>query len=144
MLRSWRLSLFVLMCGAILVAPPLAMGNLVSAFRGYAAFVVLAAVLSPLPFPRSIRAVDAQQRSAEDGRPVIYWRPGCLFCLRLRATLGSNARQAYWVNIWTDPDGAAAVRAITGGDETVPTVVDAGRPSVNPNPGKLRDRLNTA
>jgi mycoredoxin len=61
--------------------------------------------------------------------------------MRLRFRLGRAARRAYWVDIWRDPKGAAAVRGITGGDETVPTVVLAGEPHVNPDPKWLRDRL---
>lgn len=104
-------------------------------------FVLLGVALSPLVFPRSLAAAEAQQRSAVDGRPIIYWRPGCQFCLRLRIRLGTAARRAHWVDIWRDPDGAAAVRAVTGGDETVPTVVVAGQPHVNPDPGWLRGQL---
>ena len=40
---------------------------------------------------------------------------------------------AEWVNIWDDQAAAARVRAITGGDETVPTVVVGGRAMVNPS-----------
>jgi len=35
-------------------------------------------------------------------------------------------------DIWSDPDAAARVRAATGGDETVPTVVVGERALVNP------------
>jgi mycoredoxin len=105
------------------------------------AFVALAYAWSPLVFPRSIGAAQAQGRSSQDGRPIIYWRPGCTYCQRLRIRLGRDGRRAYWVNIWADPAGAAAVRAITGGDETVPTVELAGQPHVNPDPSWLRDQL---
>jgi mycoredoxin len=105
------------------------------------AFVLLAVAVSPLAFPRSLTAVEAQRRSAADGRPIIYWRPGCQYCLRLRFRLGPLARRAYWVDIWRDPGGAAAVRSITGGDETVPTVVVAGQPYINPDPGWLRQQM---
>jgi hypothetical protein len=54
-------------------------------------------------FPRSISAQEAQRRSAVDGRPVVFWRPGCKYCLRLRIRLGRSARQLHWVNIWRDP-----------------------------------------
>jgi mycoredoxin len=100
--------------------------------------------LSPLVFPRSLDAAEAQRRTADDGRPIVYWRPGCRYCLRLRVRLGRDARRAYWVNIWRDPAGAAAVREVTGGDETVPTAVLAGQPFVNPDPRWLRERLRTA
>ncbi len=104
-------------------------------------FAVLTVLFSPLAFPRSLTAAEARERSARDGRPVVYWRPGCRYCLRLRLRLGHRAGRAYWVNIWRDPDGAAAVRAVTGGDETVPTVVLPGEAVVNPEPAWLRERL---
>jgi hypothetical protein len=37
------------------------------------------------------------------------------------------------INIWEDPAAAAAVRTITGGDETVPTVVVGAKAMVNPS-----------
>jgi glutaredoxin len=98
-------------------------------------------VNSPLVFPRSIDALEARRRSATDGRPVVYWRPGCAYCLRLRIRLGRGARQLHWVNIWRDPAGAAAVREANGGDETVPTVVVADRPHTNPDPEWVHGQL---
>lgn len=104
-------------------------------------FLLAAALLSPLAFPRSVSAAEALRRSEADGRPIVYWRPGCRYCLRLRTRLGRHAHRMHWVDIWRDPDGAAAVRAATGGDETVPTVVVAGRPHVNPDPRWVRAQL---
>ncbi|GAA3654209.1 hypothetical protein GCM10022224_016460 [Nonomuraea antimicrobica] len=104
-------------------------------------FVLLAGLYSPLVFPRSIGAEEARRRSAADGRPIVYWRPGCKYCLRLRLRLGRSAGRLHWVDIWRDPDGAATVRAANDGDETVPTVVVAGRPHVNPDPRWVRAQL---
>ena len=104
-------------------------------------FVVLggaAVAVSPRAFPRSVTDALARERSAADGRAIVYWRPGCPFCLRLRASLGRDARRLHWVDIWSDPAGAATVRAATGGDETVPTVVFAGEAHVNPAPARVR------
>ncbi|EDY54614.1 integral membrane protein [Streptomyces sviceus ATCC 29083] len=61
------------------------------------AFVLLPGVNSPLAFPKPIGAPEAQRRSAVDGRPVVFWRPGCPYCLRLRIRLGRRARQTNWV-----------------------------------------------
>ncbi|MEV0157121.1 glutaredoxin domain-containing protein [Micromonospora sp. NPDC050686] len=136
--RRWAFAGLMLACGALAAAGADRMGLAVVEFLIFAA---LAFLFSPLAFPRSLPAAEAQRRSAADGRPVVYWRPGCRYCLRLRLRVGRLARRAYWVDIWRDPAGAAAVRAVTGGDETVPTVVAGEEAVVNPDPVWLRRRL---
>jgi mycoredoxin len=142
--RSWRLAGLAVIGGVAVAAidfrdaPPVSLAVLLVFFAG------VAVVLSPLAFPRSLEAADALARSAADGRPIIYWRPGCVFCMRLRASLGRAGRRAHWVDIWSDPDAAAAVRAITGGDETVPTVVAGAQSFVNPDPSRVRELLAAA
>lgn len=72
---------------------------------------------------------------------VVYWRPGCGFCARLKNRLGPEREHAHWVNIWEDEEGAAYVRSVNDGNETVPTVVIDGIPHTNPHPDLVRDRL---
>jgi glutaredoxin len=67
----------------------------------------------------------------------VYWRPGCVFCLRLRLILRWHRLSVHQVNIWEDPDAAAFVRSVADGNETVPTVVIDGRPIVNPAPSQV-------
>jgi mycoredoxin len=75
------------------------------------------------------------ETSAQSGaRVIVYWRPGCPYCLRLRAHLGLRRLHPQLVNIWTDPAAAAFVRSVAGGDETTPTVVIDGVAYVNPAP----------
>lgn len=131
MLRSWWFAGLMLACG-VFVAVTQEQRWLAAV--EFVVFAVLAVLLSPLVFPRSVTAAQARERSARDGRPIVYWRPGCRYCLRLRRRLGRRAGRVHWVNIWRDPDGAAAVRAVTGGDETVPTVVAGREAVVNPDP----------
>ncbi|MEO3782627.1 glutaredoxin domain-containing protein [Actinocorallia sp. B10E7] len=140
-MRRWTLPLLLAAIGLAVAVRQADEGSPVAAAVWSAVFLVLAAGLSPLAFPRSVGAAEARRRSADDGRPIIYWRPGCQYCLRLRLRLGRAARRAHWVDIWRDPEGAAEVRAITGGAETVPTVVVSGRSQVNPDPAWLRRRL---
>ncbi|MEU9031664.1 glutaredoxin domain-containing protein [Streptomyces sp. NPDC048383] len=141
MMRAWVLPILLVLCGAAVAAGQVLRGSLGPAAALLPAFLALAAVTSPLLFPRSIGAREAQRRSAVDGRPVVFWRPGCTFCIRMRIRLGRSARQLHWVNIWRDPAGAAAVRAANDGDETVPTVFVAGRPHTNPDPAWVREQL---
>ncbi|GIF13153.1 glutaredoxin [Actinoplanes teichomyceticus] len=129
--------MFSAVCGTIVAAAKLAQQAPGAAAVLLAIFLVLALVTSPLIFPRPVPVAEA----AGSGRPVVYWRPGCPYCLRLRARLGPEAARLVWVDIWRDPEGAAVVRGITGGDETVPTVVLDGEGHVNPDPQWVRERL---
>jgi len=144
MVRRWRLSAVMLVCGLGMGAALLADGSVGAGVTMLVFFVVVAGVLSPRAFPPSVTDAQARERSAHDGRPIVYWRPGCTFCMRLRATLGRDARRLHWVDIWRDPTGAATVRGVTGGDETVPTVVAAGGSYVNPAPAFVRELLRPA
>ena len=79
----------------------------------------------------------------EDRRVVIYWRPGCGYCARLRSTLGQAADRATWVNLWQDEDAAAFVRSVNDGNEVVPTVVIDGVALTNPPPAVVKERIET-
>ncbi|HEY0000300.1 MAG TPA: glutaredoxin domain-containing protein [Actinoplanes sp.] len=135
MVRRWGPSI-ALLVGACAFA---AFGRFLSA----ALFLFAAFLLSPRAFPSSVTDAQARAASARDGRPIVYWRPGCPFCLRLRVTVGRNAGRLHWVDIWADPAGAASVRGVTGGDETVPTVVTTSGSYVNPSPDVVRGLLQS-
>ncbi|UGQ13269.1 hypothetical protein LO772_06530 [Yinghuangia sp. ASG 101] len=141
MARAWMFPVVFVVCGAFGATVLAVTGAFGTAVPLFVMFVLFAALNSPLAFPRSISAAEAERRSAADGRPIVYWRTGCTYCLRLRIRLGRGARRAHWVDIRRDPAGAAAVRAANGGDETVPTVVVTGRPHTNPDPGWVRTQL---
>ncbi|MEW2810135.1 glutaredoxin domain-containing protein [Streptomyces massasporeus] len=141
MKRAWMLPILLVLCGAAGAAGLVLTGSTAAAVVLLLLFLLLAGAHSPLVFPRPVGALEAERRSAADGRPVVYWRPGCQFCLRLRLRLGRDARRVHWVDIWRDPAGAAVVRAANQGDETVPTVVVAGRAHTNPDPAWVREQL---
>lgn len=63
----------------------------------------------------------------------MYWRPGCGFCSSLRRQLDRHRVDYQLVNIWDDPAGAAYVRSVARGHETVPTVSVGGVALVNPS-----------
>ncbi|MFF9581135.1 glutaredoxin domain-containing protein [Streptomyces achromogenes] len=141
MMRAWFLPLLFTGCGSLVAVVRAVDGGVGTAVAAWLVFALFAVAHSPLVFPRPVGAVEARELGAVDGRPIVYWRAGCKYCLRLRFRLGRDARRLHWVDIWRDPAGAAAVRAVNGGAETVPTVVVAGKPYVNPDPRWVRDRL---
>ena len=98
-------------------------------------------VSSPLIFPRSPGDAAGRALAAERGVPLIYWRAGCTFCIRLRFALGGAGRRAVWVNIHRDPAAAARVRSVNDGDETVPTVFVGDSAHTNPPPSWVRGAL---
>ena len=63
---------------------------------------------------------------------VIYTRPGCPYCYRLRRGLRLRGIPFGEVNIRHDSVATATVRAHADGTETVPTVRIGGRWLVNP------------
>ncbi|MFG2869868.1 glutaredoxin domain-containing protein [Streptomyces sp. NPDC048338] len=75
--------------------------------------------------------------AGDDEGVVLYWRPMCVFCIRLRLRLRFSRLRYTKVNIWRDPDAAAFVRSVANGFETVPTVTVAGHALVNPSKREL-------
>ena len=101
---------------------------------------LVAWALSPVAFPRSASPLDTVP---PEQRVLVYWRPGCMYCLRLRWSLGRRARQAGWIDIWSDDNAARFVRGVNDGNETVPTVVVHGEVRTNPEPRWVRQALQT-
>jgi mycoredoxin len=64
---------------------------------------------------------------------IVYTRPGCPFCFKLRLKLNLRRIRFRELNIWQDADAAAAVRAVADGNETVPTVHIGDNWLVNPS-----------
>ncbi|MDI2031317.1 glutaredoxin domain-containing protein [Saccharopolyspora sp. TS4A08] len=64
---------------------------------------------------------------------TVYSRPGCPFCMSLRAGLQGSGLAFEEVDIWQDPEAAGVVRSIADGNETVPTVVIGDWQAVNPS-----------
>ncbi|MEE1727192.1 glutaredoxin domain-containing protein [Streptomyces albidoflavus] len=142
MKRVWTLPLLFALGGAAVAATSAVSGKPGTAALLLLVFLALAAVHSPLIFPKPVGLREAQGRSAADGRPVVLWRPGCMYCIRLRLRLGRNAGRLYWVDIWRDAAGAETARAANDGNETVPTVFIAGQPHTNPDPAWVREQLS--
>lgn len=100
--------------------------------------------LSPWQGGRTLRHEEVMAMPESERGVVIYWRPGCQYCMRLKSSLGKAGDQALWVNIWQDDEAATFVRSVNDGDETVPTVVIDGQAHTNPDPAMVRERLTAS
>lgn len=68
---------------------------------------------------------------------LIHWRPGCGFCSSLFRGVEEVGLEHERVNIWEDAEGAAFVRSVADGNETVPTVRVGDVALVNPTTRQL-------
>lgn len=68
---------------------------------------------------------------------VVYWRPGCPYCSMLFTGLRDTGLPYRQVNIWDEPEAAAFVRSVAGGNEVVPTVRVGPAAAVNPSPDQV-------
>jgi glutaredoxin-like protein len=82
-------------------------------------------------------ARDVSERPIPD--PIdVYWRPGCPYCIALRAKLKLAGIPTRRHDIWADPEAAALVRSVADGNETVPTVLVDDVALVNPSVKEIR------
>ena len=73
---------------------------------------------------------------------IVYGRPGCPGVPPVLRLLDAAGADYEYINIREDPEAAARLRQITGGYESVPTVVlPDGRTMVEPGTLKLRQAL---
>lgn len=129
--RQWVIAAVAAVAGFALVN----FGNVASSIVIMVLVVVFLLVLTtPVLYPRSLSDDASRVFATEKSVPLIYWRPGCIFCLRLRVALLLRGKKAVWTNIRADAAAAARVRSVNDGNETVPTVFVGTGHRTNPSP----------
>ncbi|KQU37420.1 glutaredoxin domain-containing protein [Rhodococcus sp. Leaf233] len=129
--RQWVIAAVAAVAGFALVN----FGNVASSIVIMVLVVVFLLVLTtPVLYPRSASDDASRVFATEKSVPLIYWRPGCIFCLRLRVALLLRGKKAVWTNIRADAAAAARVRSVNDGNETVPTVFVGTEHRTNPSP----------
>ena len=72
----------------------------------------------------------------------MYTTAWCGFCHRLKAQLGREGVEVVEGDIEADPEAAAFVEGVNGGNQTVPTLVFAdGTTMTNPSLGQVKAHL---
>ena len=76
--------------------------------------------------------------------PIMYTTTWCGYCRNLKAQLSRKQIAFTEVDIETDPDAAATVERVNGGNQTVPTVLFSdGSAMTNPSAREVADKLAT-
>ena len=76
------------------------------------------------------------------GTVTMYSTTWCGYCRRLKSQMEAAGLTYSEVNIEDDPDAAAYVEKVNGGNQTVPTVVfPDGSAATNPSLAHVRERL---
>ncbi|MGI9196680.1 MAG: mycoredoxin [Candidatus Nanopelagicales bacterium] len=73
---------------------------------------------------------------------TMYTTTWCGYCMRLKAQLGREGIEIREVDIEADPQAAAFVESVNGGNQTVPTVVfPDGSALTNPSLAQVKEKL---
>lgn len=80
--------------------------------------------------------------SADAAPLTMYTTVWCGFCQRLKAQLGREGIEVVEIDIEADPEAAAFVETVNGGNQTVPTLLFAdGTTMTNPSLGQVKAQL---
>ncbi len=75
----------------------------------------------------------------------MYSTPWCGYCSRLKAQFGREGIAFEEINIEADPEAAAFVEQVNGGNQTVPTILfDDGTAMTNPSLAQVKAQLALA
>ena len=75
----------------------------------------------------------------------MYSTVWCGYCQRLKSQLGREGIEFTEIDIENDPEAAALVESVNGGNQTVPTVIfDDGTALTNPSIGQVKAHLGLA
>jgi mycoredoxin len=81
-------------------------------------------------------------RSAPAMAVTMYSTTWCGYCSRLKAQMGREGIEYVEVNIETDPEAAAFVESVNGGNQTVPTLLyPDGSAETNPSIAQVKAKL---
>ena len=129
-MERWIPALTLLTVGGMLAQAAVEDAGLQSGLTASLAIVVAVAAwwVSPLRRGPHIDHAQAQAQAGNDDL-VVYWKPGCSYCIRLLRGLNRRERnRILWVNVWKDNDAARFVADRNDGNVLTPTVLTgAGR-----------------
>lgn len=118
----WVMALLVLALGAALVVTQLPQEPTAAAGGALMAGLLLVLLVRIGVRNRHDHTWEQALSALRENRSVIFWKPGCMFCARLRRRLGRDER-FLWINVYRDADADRELRRLNGGDQLTPTAL---------------------
>ncbi len=134
--RWWPPVIVALGAVAVLIASNGLVGIVIAVLLGGYALMV-----SPAIYPKSADLQVALERATAGQAPLVFWKPGCRYCIRLRLAVGRTGRRMSWIDSSVDKQAQAIVRSKNGGDHTTPTVMFNDQTRTNPDVAWVRTLL---
>lgn len=116
------LALVVLVIGVVVVTLQLPHNPLGALIGGGVSLVLVAWLFRLRTVNRPDTNWDQAREALDAGRTVVFWKPGCGYCARLRRELRHDTRIA-WVNVYQDDAADQVLRTVNDGDQLTPTVL---------------------
>lgn len=122
LVRPWFAAARWLLAGGVLGAAAVAVGQGPVALIIACAFLFAALQASPLRRGRHASHRRALAKAEADD-VIVYWRPDCTHCEKLRDDLGRMAGDITWVDVTSDERAAEHVASLRDGEVVTPTAV---------------------
>lgn len=100
--------------------------------------LVFAWLISPALFPASANLETARHRAMQGQAPLVFWKPGCTYCILMRIRVGAAGKKVSWVDSSVDEAARSVVRTLNGGNHTTPTVMFREQSRTNPDAAWVR------
>ncbi|MDN5790819.1 MAG: hypothetical protein L0H25_08125, partial [Micrococcales bacterium] len=102
-LRRWWPALFGGFAAIFVLVTDLLAGQVGTGVLLAVLMLALGGVLSPGLFPRSADLEQARAAARAGRAPLVFWKPGCTYCIRMRLwLLGRTGRRVSWVDSSAD------------------------------------------
>lgn len=141
LLRRWGPATFLAVAGVVFLTVETVASHPVVGIVGAALMLAYGWLISPALFPASADLASAQKQADAGQAPLVFWKPGCSYCILLRIRVGRAGHRISWVDSSVDEHARALVRSVNHGDHTTPTVLFRDERRTNPDVGWVRSLL---
>lgn len=137
-LGRWWPAVFLTLAAVVFFAGETVGGHLLVGVVAAVPLLVFAWLISPALYPASEDLEKARHRAMQGRAPLVFWKPGCTYCILMRVRVGFAGSKVSWVDSSVDEAARSVVRSLNGGNHTTPTVMFRDESRTNPDAAWVR------